>query len=133
MGASITIRRRVHWMDTDAAGHWHHSAAIRWTEEAEAELHRELGIIGDTFGATPRVHTEYDFGVPLFFDDEVEVTLTVGTVGESSLSYEVRVERAGEIAATGRVIIVLIDRENGSKRQWPEPFRRLLAGDHSET
>jgi YbgC/YbaW family acyl-CoA thioester hydrolase len=128
MGASITISRRVHWMDTDAAGHWHHSAAIRWTEEAEAELHRELGIIGDTFGVTPRVHTEYDFGVPLFFDDQVEITLTVAAVGDSSLTYEVQVERSGEIAASGRVVIVLIDRETGSKRPWPDPLRRLLSG-----
>lgn len=68
---SVTIRRRVQWIDTDAAGIWHHSLATRWAEEAEAELHRELGIIDETFGATPRVRTEFDFSDPLRFDDEV--------------------------------------------------------------
>jgi len=43
-------------MDTDAAGFWDHSTAIRWIEEAEAELHGRLGIIPETFGATPRAH-----------------------------------------------------------------------------
>jgi YbgC/YbaW family acyl-CoA thioester hydrolase len=126
MGASVTIRRRVHWMDTDAAGHWHHSAAIRWTEDAEAELHRRLGIINETFGLTPRVHIEYDFGCLLFFDDEVEINLAITSVGESSLSYEVRVEREGETAASGRIIIVLIDRETGSSIPWPTHIRELL-------
>ena len=129
MGASITLRRRVHWMDTDAAGHWHHSAAIRWTEDAEAELHRRLGIINETFGATPRVHVEYDFGCRLFFDDEVEITLSIASVGESSLNYEVRVDRGGEMAASGRVVIVLIDRQSGRAVPWPTHIRGLLTGD----
>ncbi len=45
MSASTTLQRRVQWIDTDAAGIWHHSNVVRWAEEAEAELHRQLGII----------------------------------------------------------------------------------------
>ena len=56
MNPTITIKRRVEWMDTDAAGIWYHSTVIRWAEDAEAELHRQLGIVQRTFGATPRVN-----------------------------------------------------------------------------
>jgi YbgC/YbaW family acyl-CoA thioester hydrolase len=115
-------------MDTDAAGHWHHSAVIRWAEDAEAELHRQLGIINETFGATPRVHVEFDFGSLLFFDDEVEINLAITSVGESSLGYEVRVLRAGETAASGRLVIVCIDRHTGQARPWPSHIRNVLAG-----
>jgi acyl-CoA thioester hydrolase len=113
-------------MDTDAAGIWHHATVIRWTEEAEAELHRRLGIVKETFGSTPRVHLEFDFRFPLYFDDEVEITLTVATVGETSLKYEATVDRDGERAASGQLVIALIDRATGKTRPWPPHLRRLL-------
>jgi acyl-CoA thioesterase FadM len=113
-------------MDTDAAGIWHHSAAIRWTEDAEAELHRRLGIISETFGATPRVHLEYDFLLPLAFDDQVEVGLVVQKVGESSVEYEITVDRDGQRAVAGRMVAVLIDRATRRRRPWPDHLREAL-------
>ena len=127
MAASISIERRVQWMDTDAAGIWHHSVVIRWVEEAEAELHRSLGIIGETFGATPRVHTEFDFVDTLRFDDVVCVTLTVSELGETSVSYQVEVTSGPKTVVTGRLIAVLIDRKSGLKRSWPAHLRLALA------
>jgi len=59
-------------MDTDAAGIWHYSTSIRFVEAAEAELHRQLGIIDLTFGLTPRAHVEFDFHRTARFDDTLE-------------------------------------------------------------
>jgi acyl-CoA thioester hydrolase len=128
VGHSITIRRRVQWIDTDAAGVWHHSTAVRWMEEAEAELHRQLGIIDETFGLTPRVHVEFDFGTPVRFDDEVEITLGVAEVGSTSATYDFGVEHGGERAVTGRVVIVLIDGVTGRAKPWPDHLRSALSG-----
>lgn len=127
MMASISISRRVQWMDTDAAGIWHHSVVIRWAEEAEAELHRRLGIIDETFGATPRVRTEFEFGVPLRFDEVVDITLTVGELGTTSITYDIDVSTASGQVATGRMVAVLIDRGTGEKRSWPEELRQALS------
>jgi acyl-CoA thioester hydrolase len=126
--SSLTIRRRVQWIDTDAAGIWHHSLAIRWAEEAEAELHRELGIIEETFGATPRVRTEFDFSDPLRFDDEVDITITVADLGDTSVTYEIEVAIDSKLVVRGRMIAVLIDRDSGKKRSWPDHLRVALAG-----
>jgi acyl-CoA thioester hydrolase len=120
-------------MDTDAAGIWHHSTVTRWTEEAEAELHRQLGIIAETFGVTPRVHLEYDFRVPLAFDDEVEVRLSVGRVGDSSVEYEITVDRDGDRAVTGRMVAVLIDRVTRRRRTWPDHLRAALTNPQNST
>lgn len=120
-------------MDTDAAGVWHNTTAIRWTEDAEAELHRSLGIIDRTFGLTPRVHLEYDFGVPLHFDDEVLVHLSVAELGSSSVTYEVTVDRGEERAATGRLIAVLTDGETRRPRPWPDDLRSALSGRPGST
>jgi YbgC/YbaW family acyl-CoA thioester hydrolase len=127
MTASISLRRRVQWMDTDAAGIWHHSVIIRWAEEAEAELHRRLGIIDETFGATPRVRTEFEFGVPVSFDDIVDISLTVTDLGQTSVTYLIEVTSDSRQIATGRMVAVLIDRESGEKRRWPDEIRQVLS------
>jgi len=35
---SVVVHRRVEWHDTDAAGHHHHGAVLRWVESAETVL-----------------------------------------------------------------------------------------------
>jgi acyl-CoA thioester hydrolase len=127
MAPSISIQRRVQWMDTDAAGIWHHSVIIRWTEEAEAELHRRLGIIEQTFGATPRVRTEFEFGDVLRFDDVVDITLSVAALGTTSITYRVEVVRDSTEVATGRMVAVFIDRVTGEKEPWSESLRKALS------
>lgn len=126
--SSLTIRRRVQWIDTDAAGIWHHSVATRWAEEAEAELHRELGIIDETFGATPRVRTEFDFNDSLRFDDEADITITVTGLGDTSVTYDIEVTVDSKAVVSGRMIAVLIHRDSGKKRSWPEHLRIALSG-----
>jgi acyl-CoA thioester hydrolase len=126
MANSVTIRRRVQWIDTDAAGIWHHSLVLRWAEEAEAELHRKLGIIEQTFGATPRVRTEFNFDTPVRFDDQVDITLTVTALGDTSVTYDVDVTCGPERVASGRMVAVLIDRDTGVKRPWTDDLRAAL-------
>lgn len=123
---AISIQRRLQWLDTDAAGVWHHSVAIRWAEEAEAELHRQLGIVDETFGATPRVRVAFDFAGSLVFDDLVDITLTVTKLGETSITYVIRVLHGQELIALGTMVAVFIDRESGIKRKWPDHLRQII-------
>lgn len=126
MSASITIRRRVQWIDTDAQGIWHHSVVIRWVEEAEVEMHRNLGIVGETFGATPRVRTEFDFKGAVRFDDIVDIALTVDRLGETSVTYAIEVTSDSRPIVSGRLIAVFVDPKSGEKRSWPDHIRRAL-------
>jgi acyl-CoA thioester hydrolase len=121
-------------MDTDAAGIWHHTTVVRWAEEAEAELHRQLGIVKETFGATPRVRSEFNFHAPLRFDDIVAVMLAVDRVGDSSVTYSVQVLQEDRVVADGQMVAVLIDPKSGQKRPWPERLRKILSpsGDDSD-
>lgn len=123
MGPSTAIRRRLAWPDTDAAGVWHHSTLWRWFEEAEAELHRELGITEHTFGHTPRRHLEAEFLAPLVFDDEVEVTIAVARVGTTSVTYEATVTHGDTVVATAAVTAVLV--VDGEVTPWPDWARPL--------
>jgi acyl-CoA thioester hydrolase len=127
MGAAITIERRIEWIDTDAAGIWHYSTAIRFVEAAEIELHRRLGIIDRTFGLTPRAHVEFDFQRTVRFDDVVEITLAASAVGTTSVTYEVAMSCEGDSVAAGRLVTVLID-EAGIPTPWPDNMREALSG-----
>ena len=124
---AITIERRIEWMDTDAAGIWHYSTAIRFVEAAETELHRELGIIDRTFGHTPRAHVEFDFHRTVRFDDLVATTLAVSRVGTTSVTYSVTMTCQGDPVASGQVVTVLID-EGGKPTPWPAQVREALSG-----
>jgi YbgC/YbaW family acyl-CoA thioester hydrolase len=126
--ARIRIRRRVAWMDTDAAGIYHWSTVIRFAEEAEAELHTALGISEITFGATPRVKAGFEFRLPLRFNDPAWIDLSVTRVGRSSVRYEAIVRDAGEqLVAEGEVVTVFIDPETRRSAPWPEPVRAALS------
>lgn len=120
---SVTIERMVEWPDTDAAGHYHHSAVIRWVEAAEAVLHEQLGL-PELFGTVPRVHYEVDYLERLWFRDRVTVTLEVADVGETSLRYDFQVERDGRPAARGKLVCVRTDAEGPAS--WDDDARRAL-------
>ena len=126
--ASIRIRQRVEWLDTDAAGIYHWSTIIRFAEAAEAALHNALGIAGETFGFTPRVSVRFEFRRPLRFNDAAWVTLAVAHVGRSSVRYTLLVTDLEDRAvAEGEFVTVLIDASGAGARPWPDHLRAALA------
>lgn len=130
MGASITIHRLVEWVDTDAGGHYHNQAVIRWTEAAEAELHQRLGIARRTFGSTPRVRVEFDFREPLWFLDQAEIELTVVQVGRTSCRYAVTIRnQQGATAAEGGYVVVYVPTSGEGPVPWPDDLRAALSGE----
>ena len=122
MGASISLRRRLDWSDTDAAGYWHHSTFWKFAEAGEAELARSIGLSSLMFGYTPRRSVSAEFHRPLFFDDEVTITFTVEAVGRTSATYLVTVSVDGdELVAEGRLVVVLVRRRGADTHAgWPE-------------
>jgi acyl-CoA thioesterase FadM len=127
--ARVVLRRRIEWMDTDAAGIYHWTTVFRLAEAAEAALHTALGIADVTFGATPRVHVEADFERPLVFNEPVEVELVVRSVGRTSVEYRLAITGDAGPAAAGAVKACFIDRETRRAVPWPDAVReRLSAG-----
>lgn len=134
MGASepaFRHRERVRWVDTDASGHIHFTALLRWFEWAEQELFRSLGLsIADLVAENvniPRVHVEADYQAPLRYDDRVEVEVFVERVGGASatLGFSVRRED-GVPAGKGRITFCAVDLETGRSRPLPDRLRAAL-------
>lgn len=125
--ARVVLRRRVEWIDTDAAGIYHWTTAFRLAEAAEAALHTALGIADVTFGATPRVHVDADFSRPLVFNEAVEVSLAVRAVGRTSVEYGLAIAGAGGPAVAGTVKACFIDRDTRRAVPWPDEVRERLS------
>jgi len=125
--AEITIRRRIEWMDTDAAGIYHWTTAFRLTEAAEAAMHTALGIEEITFSSTPRVHVDFHFKSPLRFNDETRVTLAVDRVGRASVRYRVAIDGPDGTAVEGALTACFVEAGISGARPWPDEVRTRLA------
>lgn len=121
----ITVERRVEWVDTDAAGHYHHSTVVRWVESAEAALLRRLGL-AHLFGSTPRVHFEARYKARLWFGETVRTELRVVKVGVTSLHYAFTVSGEAGEAASGRMVIAHAAARATGSTPWPDDVREVL-------
>lgn len=104
-------RARVAWVDTDAGGRIHFTAAFRWAETAEVALLRRLGFIDDRWGDYPRRKVEAEYLKVLRFEDEIEVRLRVDKVGRTSITYAWSICKDGEVYVKGRHTVVHVNAE----------------------
>jgi acyl-CoA thioester hydrolase len=122
-----TQRFRVAWVDTDAGGRIHFTAAFRWAEATETSLWRALGLIDGQSGNWPRRHVEAEFLRALVFEDKVEVRLRVERIGTTSLTFTWDVVHEGEVAIAGRHTVVQVGAD-GRAAPLTEEVRTALAG-----
>lgn len=142
-----TVHRTVEWVDTDASGHQHNSAVLRWVEAAEAELFRDLQL-RDYFPVAPRVQQVVNYKAKLWFGQRVTATVKIQALGRTSLTmaFEVRGEAGetpepnaadrlaseagssdrGAVAAFGTVTTVHVPAGATAAQPWPEHFVRAL-------
>ncbi|MEU6734627.1 thioesterase family protein [Streptomyces physcomitrii] len=123
---AVTLKRRVEWVDTDAAGHQHHSAILRWVEAAEAQLLRAHGLEW-LFGRAPRVRHEVDYRARLWFGEEVTTHLRVERLGRTSLAYAFEVHGREGLAAEGRLVVVHAEPDAPAATPWPAEVRAAFA------
>ena len=123
--AEHTERARVAWIDTDAGGRIHFTAAFRWAETAETGLYRKLGLIQDGRGDYPRRQVEAEYRSVLRFDDEVEVTIRVHSVGRTSIRFVWDVVHDGAVAVSGAHTVVQVD-SSGQPAPIDDRVRALL-------
>jgi YbgC/YbaW family acyl-CoA thioester hydrolase len=110
-------RARVAWVDTDAGGRIHFTAAFRWAEAAETALMRRLGLLSPEWGDFPRRKVEAEYLKVLRFEDEIEIRLRVENVGRTSVTYAWTIAKEGEAYIKGRHTVVHVDTEGH-----PEPL-----------
>ena len=120
------IQSRVAWVDTDAGGRIHFTAAFRWAEAAETALMRSLGLL-DEWADYPRRKVEAEYLAVLRFEDEFELELAPEHVGTSAVTYSWEIRRDGDVCIRGRHTVVHVD-ANGRPAPLSAEARHALAG-----
>jgi YbgC/YbaW family acyl-CoA thioester hydrolase len=124
LSAEHAERFRVAWVDTDAGGRIHFTAAFRWAEAAETGLARKLGLL-ERWGHYPRRRVEAEFHKVLVFEDEIEARIRVERVGRTSVTYTWTISKDGEAYIEGRHTVVHVD-EHGRPDPLPDDVRAAL-------
>lgn len=129
--ARASIERCVEWVDTDAAGHQHNSAVMRWVEAAEAELFRRLDL-PDYFPSAPRVQQVINYRSKLWFGQRITATLQIKDLGRTSMTFAFEVHgqphegHPGGLAADGTFTTAYVPSGAERSQPWPEHMRAAL-------
>jgi 4-hydroxybenzoyl-CoA thioesterase/acyl-CoA thioester hydrolase len=107
---------RVEFRDTDAAGIAHFSVFLVWMEQAEHAALRSLGLsvmprsaaagAPDPLITWPRVSAHCDYLHPVFFEDVVQIEVTISKLGEKSVTYQFDFRAHDRVVARGQIVTV---------------------------
>jgi len=132
MAHQSKFRRRVRFVETDAAGIVHFSNFFRFMEEAEDVFWKSIGQVvhgGGECGtlAWPRTDAQCQWFAPLKYDDEFEVHLRVAEKNDKTVvfafDYNLIEGDTSQRVAEGRVtcICTTYDRQTGKMKAAPIP------------
>jgi 4-hydroxybenzoyl-CoA thioesterase len=124
---------RVRFADCDAAGIVYYPRYLEmfnavvedWFRD---ELHSSFTeiVINRNWGL-PTVHLEVDFVAPSRFDEKLYSTLTVSSLGTTSVGLGIILRGPdNEDRVRGKVLIVLIDRATVRAMPWPNDLRARI-------
>ena len=131
-GAAPSSSRKVttRWADNDAYGHVNNTVYYEWFDSAVNAWMVEQGML-DIANGNPIalvVETRCTYVAPLTFPENVEIGLTVGRLGRSSIRYRIGIfaEGADAAAAEGEFVHVVVDRINRRPVEIPSAWREKL-------
>src|SRR5277367_534084 len=109
MSHHFSTTHRVEFFETDLAGIVHFANYYRFMEQAEHAFFRSLGLKihgttpeGVVFG-WPRVSATCSFKSPAYYEDVIEIRLTVQRLTRRSLTVSYEFQRGAVILAQGEM------------------------------
>lgn len=127
-----TYTRRVHFADTDAAGVVHFSKILCYIEEAIHFFLLEQGLdVSSEREGWPVVKVDIDYRKPLFFNDEVDISVEPFSSGKTSLSWSFCAFSDGVIIAEGILTNVRVD-GRGKPVEVPQLLKSLVTEENND-
>ena len=109
MIAKFSYEHRVEFFETDLAGIVHFANYYRFMEQAEHAFFRSLGLKihgtqpdGTVFG-WPRVNASCSFKSPAYYEDLIEIRVSVLRLTSRSLTTSYELYRGKKLLATGEM------------------------------
>jgi len=128
MAQAFRYETRIRFVDTDASGRIHYTSLFKFFEAAETEFFRafDISYTKGTFNF-PRVHAECDIKLALVHDDLIEIEVCLTKLGTSSMRFEFKTWKEGQVAATGAIVMVCMDRKTQRAMPIPGDLRARFA------
>ncbi|MFN8580894.1 MAG: acyl-CoA thioesterase [Gemmatimonadaceae bacterium] len=126
------LREYVRWGDVDPAGIIRYDAYMRFFELAESEFFRSVGLpytaIFERLGiGIPRRVMHMDFLSPPVLDEELEVSVYISHVGQTSMTLNFDFDgHDGQRRASGFLVLVCVIAKGMEKRPWPADLLRAV-------
>lgn len=122
---------RVYYEDTDLAGIVYYANYLRFIERARTEWVRSLGVDQTALKAAQGIvfavrKVDADYLKPAKFDDQLEVTTDLLTLGGARIELRQEVWRGGERLFTALVVLVCLQ-DDGHPARIPAEVRSALA------
>jgi acyl-CoA thioester hydrolase len=135
-GKPFRASRRVEFVETDMAGIVHYSNFFRYMEAAEVDFLQARGLSvaltrGDKKIGLPRVAAQCDYFKPAYFEDILDIDVTLENLGRKSITYAFEISRGGEVLARGQVTCVcclVLGPRKIESIEIPADMRELLLG-----
>ncbi len=131
MSFKFSTEIRVRLPETDALGVVYHGIFYTYFDVARMEYLRGLGLLekfrsGESLNLV--VHTSADFRSPARFDDVLVVHCRIKKIGESSVTFEFRVDhkKDARLVAEGRSVHSFIDSKSWLPSRVPDVFRTAV-------
>jgi len=125
---------RVRYSEIDGQGVVFNAHYLTYFDTAISEYFRALGY--DQFADARRTGVDFhvvkalvEFKQPILLDQEIEVGVRVGKMGNSSVAFELAIFAKGDGAelATGEIIWVNTDQATHKPVAVPDSFRAMIA------
>ncbi|HWB52435.1 MAG TPA: tol-pal system-associated acyl-CoA thioesterase [Stellaceae bacterium] len=130
-GQSHTLKLRVYYEDTDAAGMVYHANYLKFAERGRSEMLRSLGFPHRKLGAEDGVgfavrRCAIEYRAPARLEDDLTVVTTLTGIGAATLAARQQIRRDDELLADLDVVVACIGRD-GRPRRLPLALRQALA------
>ncbi|GGG60485.1 hypothetical protein GCM10011374_24170 [Kocuria dechangensis] len=127
-----TITRTLEWIDTDAGRRHHNSVIMRWVEACEIAWWKDHDLL-EVFTRAPRVQQVVNYTAPIYFDQDVEITVELTRLGRTSMTFSFEaailpdtLPEPPTVAAHGTFTVVNLSPDGQRAHPWPEHVRTNL-------
>jgi acyl-CoA thioester hydrolase len=136
-GAVHSMKLRVYYEDTDAAGLVYYANYLKFAERGRTEMMRELGFahsqIAEEIGTLFTVRRcSVDYRAPARLDDALIVETLVREIGGATVLLDQRIRRDDEILVQIEMLVACVGRD-GRPRRVPPGLRAALMNLPSES
>lgn len=130
VGDSYEVDVPMRWADADMMQHLNNVMYFRYMEQARVELVDICGIRETPQYGFVVAHCSCDFLKPVLYPATIRVRMVIERVGRSSFDHQVEMRLADDpentLYATGRVVMVMVEKESGRSVALPESLLTRL-------